>query len=169
MNQRSFSIWTAAALAAGTLIWALAGLALGEREKVIFAADFETARDTVGWQGWGQLELRDESPPGGGAQALWVSGGCFAPHAGRPLEPVKQDRRLILRAMARSVAGGLVELDILRGDIIYLPINSEEWQLHESKDTLFCAAGETPRLAMVGGGIVSGGILVDRVEVVQVP
>ena len=42
---------------------------------VIYFNSFESPQDTIGWQGYGAREFRNDVPPSGGNQSLYISGG----------------------------------------------------------------------------------------------
>jgi len=163
LRRPGFVIASLALLTA--LIWTI-GAAKASHGRVIYSTSFEAPRDTVGWCALGLLELVGERPPGGGRQTLSVSGGCLIPHASHTIPATRENRRLVLRALAKFVRGGSVELGVEGHPSIYVPVSLKEWQ---SEDTLFCPAGVAPRIRIMGGGIIQGGILVERIEVVQVP
>ena len=139
---------------------------------VIYFNSFESPQDTIGWQGYGAREFRNDVPPSGGNQSLYISGGCIVSHAWIELGPFEEDGFFQLRCWGKDLAIGggiwLEEEGDYPRDQIGMVINQKEWKYYESAETLFCLAGKKIILSMGAGGIASSAMLVDKVEIVNV-
>lgn len=145
-----------------------------EHDGIIYLNSFESPADTAGWWGYGMIAFRDDVPPEGGNQSLFVAGGCIIPHAQVDLAPLEDDGYLLLRCWGKNLAiGGGASLEWFDEEheqykSIHIGISDSVWTTYESKDTLFCPAGKSLRLHLHAGGIVSSAILVDLVEIIKV-
>ncbi len=145
--------------------------AKGTAEQVVYSNDFESPADTVGWVGYGSMQLRDDVPPGGGRYSLFVSGGCIGPHASFRIMKASGDSRFILRFWGkRLINGGGVGLGFSESPTggIGVSVADSTWTHYESQDILYCPADSSLWLTMVSGGFIPGAMLVDNIEVVQV-
>lgn len=171
MDLRGVSIAIACALV-GPGCDFLAGLDDFAQRLPIYFNSFESPQDTSGWQGFGARELRNDAPPGGGNQSLFVSGGCIVPHALVEFRSPSQETCLRLRCWGKKLlGGGEVSLFIkgaLPGKGISLSIGDSLWNSYQSADSLICPANQTLQLEMMSGGIIAGAMLVDMVEVVPI-
>lgn len=168
MRYQSFSAGSATVVLSGLLVWAACGPAASAQERIVYSATFDSPRDTVGWVAYGMLRVGPESPFSR-RHALWVSGTCLAPHAYHELPASPLDRKLVLRAVARNVRGGSLWMGAGREYGAFISVVEDEWHAYESSDTLFCPAGAIPFVEISAGGIMEGGMFVERVEVVRVP
>jgi len=147
--------------------------ALEEQRDYIYFNSFESPADTAGWRGYGGVSFREDAPPGGGKQSLYVSGGCIAPHFYKYLPPLEHDAHLILRCAGKDLAiGGYVSLIWIDEDDrwhnIGIGVKDTTWTTYTSKDTLFCPAGQPLQLELDAGGLKPSAMLVDLVEIQQV-
>ena len=136
----------------------------------VYTNSFESPLDTVGWNAWGWIELRSDTPLNGGAQSLFVSGGCIYPHAKYELEPLLEDSYLTIRCWGKTFGSGMVRLESqgLSGEFVSVQITDSAWTFYESSDTLFCPANQSVSLYLASGGIAADSMLVDMIEVVRV-
>jgi len=139
-------------------------------DNILYANSFESGADTVGLSGYCFVGLEEDTPVGGGEYALSVSCGCFAPHTVLEVGPFEEDQQLIISCWGKGFdMGGSVSLRNSE-DIVYIPISGQDsvWQFFESADNLSYTAGETLILEFSAGGIASGIIYVDMLEVRKV-
>jgi photosystem II stability/assembly factor-like uncharacterized protein len=137
--------------------------------QVIYSNSFESTQDTVGWSGY--MEFRDDTPPDGGNQSVYISGGCIWPHAWIELGPFDYDGFYKVRCWGKNLGiGGSVSINDVEGfsPEVSVFINESEWTFYESIDTLFCPAGKRIVLSLGAGGIVWSAMLIDKVEVINV-
>lgn len=145
--------------------------AKGTREQVVYSNGFESPADTVGWAGYGTMQLRDDVPPGGGKHSLFVSGGCIVPHASFRILKASRDSRFVLRFWGKKlINGGGVGLGFSESPAGGIGVNVADsvWTYYESQDIFYCPADSSVWLTLISGGFVPGAILVDNIEVVQV-
>jgi hypothetical protein len=139
-------------------------------DNVLYANSFENEADTVGLSGYCFVSLEEDTPVGGGAYSLFVSCGCIAPHATLEIGPFEEDQQLIISCWGKGAdMGGSVSLRNSK-DVINISISGQDsvWQFFESVGTLSYTAGETVTLEFSAGGIASGIIYVDMLEVRKV-
>ena len=138
----------------------------------IYFNSFESAEDTVGWQGYGDREFRLDAPAGGGTQSLFVSGGCIAPHAWVEFTAPEKETRLRLKCWGKMLVNrgsvGLFFKDSLFHRGISISVTDSLWRPYQSTDSLVCPANTALRLEMMSGGIIPGAMLVDVVEVTPI-
>jgi hypothetical protein len=135
----------------------------------IYFSSFESPEDTVGWRGG--LEFRNEAPPNGGQQSVFISGGCVFPHAYIELNGIEKDSRLLLRCWGRDLRiGGSVTLQVVDDwyKTIHVLVADSTWKSYQSSDTLFWPANHRLRLSMSSGGFAASAMLVDQIEVIGV-
>ena len=146
------------------------------RFGTIYFNSFESNADTTGWWGYGDFGFYDSAPQDGEDRSLYISGGCIWPHAVLDLEPLNEDRLLILRCWASPVYGGQVEQSgiislIVSGDFsdsIEISITESSWAAYQPSDTLFCPANHSLSLNLSCGGFVPGSMLVDLLEIIRI-
>jgi len=144
---------------------------LEKNEAVIYSSSFEMESDTIGWRGNCWIDLVNEAPEGGGHQSLSVSCGCIIPHAQLKLGASDEDKNLIISCWAKGYGlGRSVGLSTLGEDFfsVGFSVPDTTWQYYQSVDTLFCPAGEQPVIHLSAGGIASGTVYVDLLEVREV-
>jgi hypothetical protein len=132
---------------------------------------FESPQDLVGWRGIGEMQLRNEVPPGGGRKSVFISGGCVIPHAEIEFRGLDQDSYLLLRCWGKNLAlGGSVMLQVAddMSKAIYIGLVDTTWKFHQAADTLFLPAHHKLKLSMSSGGFVASVMLVDQIEVIMV-
>jgi len=79
--------------------------------EYFYLNSFESKIDTINWQGYGEIEFRNDAPFNGGEQSLYVSGGCIVPHASLKLNNINKNSCLTIHCWAKNPAnGGTVEL-----------------------------------------------------------
>jgi hypothetical protein len=137
----------------------------------IYFNSFELSTDTVGWRGYGGLQIVRDAPPRGGSLSARVSGGCIVPHAYADIAGPPEDSYIVLRCWGRNLAlGGGVRLTLTRNPVksIGVSITDSVWTSYISADTLFCPAGDSLHIEMTSGGIVASAMLVDLLEIRKV-
>ena len=132
---------------------------------------FESPQDTVGWRGYGMMQILDEPSPGGDRHSVRISGGCFVPHASIDIAGPSEDSRLLLRCWGRNLANGgglglMRTRDLNQG--VHVFVSDTTWAAYQSRDTLFVPAGDSLHIEMSAGGIIYSAMLVDQLEVVEV-
>jgi len=147
-----------------------------DRHGTIYFNSFESDADTTGWQGYAAYGFYNSAPPDGGNRSLFISGGCIMPHAVVDLEPLDEDRFLMLKCWASPIYGG----QVINGGYISLIVSGEHsgsidievtestWTAYQPTDTLFCPANQSLYLNLSCGGFIPGSMLVDLLEVVRV-
>lgn len=139
----------------------------------LYFNSFESMADTVGWRGFGALQLRDEAPAEGGLQSALVSGGCPYPHSAFEFT-VARESRLVLRAWGKNlgigggIGGGITLESTEAGRQVSLFVSEPEWTRYQSQDTLQVHRGQRLRLTMNAGGFAASAMLVDLLEIKEV-
>ena len=138
--------------------------------NVVYSNSFESARDTLGWRGYGMIGFRNDPSPGGGKQSLYVSGGCFVPHAVFKIQPQLENGYYVLQGWGKNLDnGGFVELHIADSvKSISFDVSDKEWKFYQSADTLYSPANLQFKLNMISGGLVSSSMLIDQIQVKRV-
>ena len=136
----------------------------------IYQNSFESTSDTLGWSGYGIIVFSNDPSPGGGKQSLYVSGGCFVPHAEFKIQPQSENGCFVLQGWGKNLdKGGFVELYIADSvKSISFDVSDKEWKFYQSADTLYCPANLQFKLSMISGGLVSSSMLVDQIRVKRV-
>jgi len=138
------------------------------QDSVLFFTSFESETDTSGWQGVSTSQFRTDAPLNGGAQSLFISGGCVIPHASYAISALENDSYLILRCWGKNLGiGGSVTLGLASQwpEGLHITIEDSVWTEYTSSDTLFCPKGEGLLLALFAGGIVPSAMEVDLIEI----
>jgi hypothetical protein len=141
------------------------------QEEFIYSNSFETSEDTIGWKGYGDFSFFSESCPYGGSQSLLVSGGCYSPHAYFILPPLTESSDIILRFWSKCLYGSSrVNLYVLNGSypLYGIEISFSDTLWNQYSDTLFYQSDYDFQLELSSGGIVPGGMLIDKIEIVKV-
>ncbi len=135
----------------------------------IYFNSFESAMDTIGWQGYGSYNFFADAPPVGGTQSLNIFGGCIMPHAFVIFQNKSSSQYVKLHCWGKQIGiGGYVSLSKLNSlsQSIFCNITDTIWTYYESADSIYCSANDTLCLYfMGGGGRVKGAILIDMIEV----
>jgi len=140
---------------------------------VVYSNSFESAADTAGWKLQCEFSLRQDVPPGGGRQSVYVSGGCFYPHSQLDLSGFTDSHQLALTCWGKSIPGGVVSLKVIPGSegvpsSVSMPIHDSVWTYHRSFQTVTTYPGCRLRLEMNSGGIAEGGMFIDRIEIIKI-
>ncbi|MCL5029493.1 MAG: T9SS type A sorting domain-containing protein [Bacteroidetes bacterium] len=138
---------------------------------IIYSNSFESPQDTIGWSGYGMINFNSDVPPDGGNQSLYISGGCFVPHAQIELGPFYKDGYYILQCWGKDLQiGGAVSINVMDSisNQVNVVVNNKEWTHYESAETLFCSSGNKIVLSIIAGGFIPSAILVDLIEIVKV-
>ena len=135
---------------------------------ILYSNSFESSADTIGWQGSACfVELIEDANMAGEEQSITVSCGCIGPYFYYEIDAVEEDSYAVISCEGKaSGMGGSLSLHSPEG-MINIPISGQNstWQHYESTDTLFCAAGESFKVYLSAGGIKSGEIIIDHLEV----
>jgi hypothetical protein len=137
--------------------------------QIIYSNSFESPLDTIGWMGF--MEFRNEAPPGGGNQSVFISGGCIWPHAWIEIGPFNESSSYIIRCWGKDlqIGGGVsIYVEGEYSNQVNINVNGKEWKYYTSENSLFCPAGKKIIIAMGAGGIVASAILIDEIELVKV-
>lgn len=137
----------------------------------IYFSSFESSQDTVGWRGG--MQFRNEAPPGGGRQSIFISGGCIHPHAYIEFNGIDQDSHLLLHCWGKNLAiGGIVELQVAddRSETIgiVVVVTDTTWKLYQAVDTLYWPDNHRLKLSLSSGGLKPSAMLIDQIEVIKV-
>ncbi len=141
------------------------------KDDVWYFNSFETSKDLEGWKGLSPKLFRHDVPPGGGKQAILISGGCVVPHASYELTAPSENSRLHIRCWAKLLAtGGIISLTNVadRNEAVSISVTDTVWTKLQSEQALNCRPGEKIRIELMSGGFVAGGMLVDNIEVIVV-
>ncbi len=132
----------------------------------IYYSSFEKKSDLTGWEG--MYELQRNSPPSGGLQSIYISGGCLIPHAYLELGPFDEDLNLSIECWGKNLDnGGSVTLATEDyNSAIFLSIEDESWKYYKTDSTLFCPAGKKLQISLSSGGLISSSMLIDMVKIV---
>jgi len=146
-------------------------LSPGDIGLAAYRNTFETASDTAGWHGYGYVEFRADTPKRASRKSLYVSGGCIVPHFVLELRPLQDDCYLKICVWGKLVDnGGGVSLQLGEspGDTgSEFSVVHSDWTYYLSRQWLHCPAGAAPKLVIISGGFVAGGILVDDLEIIK--
>ncbi len=137
--------------------------------QVIYSNSFESPEDTSGWMGY--LEFRNDAPPDGGYQSVYISGGCIWPHAWIELGPSDNSGYYVIRCWGKDlqIGGGVsIYVEGEYSNQVNITVNEKKWKYYTSENTLFCPAGKKIILASGSGGIIPSAMLIDKIEVVKV-
>jgi len=131
---------------------------------------FESSSDTAGWYGISVDDIVDEAPIVGGKYSLEVSGGCVSPHAYYRFAPITEDCSLVLKCWGKNLSnGGSISLYTENhSGSIHISVSESLWTNYICEDTLHCIAGNTLRLELNSGGIISSAMLIDQIEITEV-
>ncbi|MCI0696164.1 hypothetical protein L0337_29700 [candidate division KSB1 bacterium] len=137
----------------------------------IYFNSFESPQDTVGWRGG--MQFRNEAPPSGGRQSIFISGGCVVPHAYIEFDGIDKGSHLLLRCWGKNLAiGGIVELQVAddrsRTIGIGVAVAATTWKFYQSADTLYWPANHRLKLSLSSGGLKPSAMLVDQIDVIKV-
>ncbi len=145
-----------------------------EYPYIFYFNSFESPRDTVGWHGYATIRRDEDAPPNGGKYSLYVSGGCFVPHAVFEFPALSRDAHIVLQAWGKNLGiGGGISIgyyisDDYRGEYVSIFVDDPQWRLYEAPDTLFVPARTKWSLSIGAGGIAPSAILVDEIKVIRV-
>ena len=134
----------------------------------IYFNSFESAADTVGWQGHGSIFLDDRAAPGGGKCSLKVSGGCIIPHARYYLGKMEQDGYLTLNFWGRNLElGGAVSLEVYGDSVIekVVSVSDTLWKFYSLADPVYTNQNSDVYISVNSGGIVYSAVLIDVLRV----
>jgi len=139
--------------------------------NAIYSHSFESPADTIGWSGYGSLELYPSAPGGGGSWSVRVSGGCVVPHAQTRIRIQSDVGQVVLQCWGKNLAlGGGVQLYKISDQSVRISVQITDtvWTQSRSTETLTCSANDTLVLEMVSGGIIYSAMLIDKLEILKV-
>jgi hypothetical protein len=142
----------------------------GNSGQQVYFNSFESESSTAGWIGYA-FSFKDDAPEKGGKKSLCISGGCILPHAEFEISPQPFDCHLVLTCWGKCLDnGGGVSLYVNQKGYggTNISISEKKWAFYTSPDILFCPANTSMTLSMMAGGIVSGSILVDMIEIKKI-
>jgi hypothetical protein len=144
--------------------------------EIWYSNSFESQGDTAGWTGYGSMSFQSDVPPHGGNQSVYLSGGCIIPHATLILEGFHQSTRLLLTCWGKTRLGGVISLSQVTDSGSFpqsgrteIEIHDTVWTYYQSPDTITCQPEHRLKLEMNSGGIVAGGMLIDRIAIIKLP
>lgn len=143
-----------------------------DNSSVVYFNSFESARDTLGWEGiTEQMFVRDPAPTGGD-WSLHIGGGCIQPTAHIVLPPhgcAGSYRLSFWGKLDDSVQRGVIILAVEAGgeqrEEMALVVDSEQWAFYRSKRPLHRSANQELRLEIMIGGIVPASMSIDCIKV----
>jgi hypothetical protein len=140
------------------------------QSETIYFNSFETAADTLGWQGISTKMFTDEPAPGLGQKSLLISGGCIQPAASLLLasSPTSGENHLSCWGKKGAV-GGAIQLSVYSDrevtSQLRLHIDSDDWKFYEVTGKLDCPSSSILKLEMWVGGIIFNSMYVDGLKV----
>ena len=133
---------------------------------ILYSNSFENAADTTGWAGYCGVYFTENTPQNGGNRSVAISCGCIAPYVNFEIGPFDEDNLVVISCMARGFdLGGNLSLTYEDNVIGFAVPSDSTWQYFESVDTLFVPENELIKLGIFAGGLASGLIEVDLLEV----
>jgi hypothetical protein len=137
---------------------------------IVYFNSFESAADTLGWEGiTGEMFVGDPAP-GGGERSLHISGDCIQPTAHIVFPPDGSDRGYILGFWGKlddaRQTGTLilaVKGDDGQREERALTVDGDQWTFYRSEKPLYTSADEALRLEIMIGGIVSASMSIDHI------
>ena len=136
--------------------------------KILYENSFEKDSDTIGWKGYCFTQFVDEGAPGCGDRSIGISCGCIAPYTNFKIGPFDDSYDVVISVWAKSSGnGGGIGLKSSAGEIeIWVdPQETQNWKHFNSKDTLHCPANEEIRFFLFAGGLITGAIQIDKLQV----
>ncbi|MCB0296083.1 MAG: hypothetical protein KDG51_12790 [Calditrichaeota bacterium] len=145
----------------------------GKAGSTVLFNSFESARDTTNWYWTGTHSFSSDVPPGGGGQALEVSGGNIFPIGTFITQPLRYGGYFTLQCWGKIRGnGGYVELATISdhevSDAIQAEIIEPQWQFVRASDTLYCPPNKSLMLTLQAGMVRDGQILVDLIEIKKI-
>lgn len=136
----------------------------------IYFNSFEQSTDTIGWEGIGLGNIKEDAPESGGKYSLFVSGGCIIPHVVYKFATVQEECYVVLKCWGKNLSnGGGINLHAVNGSGgLSISISDTNWTSYVSKDTLLSPADGILELNLIAGGIFGSSMLVDLIEIVKV-
>lgn len=131
-----------------------------------YFTSFESSSDTAGWYGISSENRVEDAPSVGGRYSVEISGGCVIPHAYYSFLPLTEDCNFVLKCWGKNLSnGGSVSLITENySGAIHISVSESSWTSYQSEDTLHCLSGDTLRLQLISGGLISSTMLVDQIE-----
>jgi len=139
-----------------------------ESEDQIYFNSFESAADTLGWNGNGSFVVENSAAPGGGKRSLKVAGGCIIPHARYYLGKMDQDGYLTLKLWGRNLElGGFVALEVHgdRSSETGVSISDTAWKSYTLPEPVYVTQNSDVYIILNSGGIVYSAMLIDLIRV----
>lgn len=145
----------------------------GKAGNTVLYNSFESAHDTTNWYWTGTHRFSSDVPPGGGGQALEVSGGNIFPIGTFITQPLRYGGYFTLQCWGKIRGnGGYVELATISdhevSDAIQAEIIEPQWQFVRASDTLYCPPNQSLMLTLQAGMVRDGQILVDMIEIKKI-
>lgn len=140
--------------------------------ELIYSCSFESAADTIGWQGISPEMFVDDPAPNCGNQSLYIGGGCIMPTAMIILDATASSGKYRLTFWGKKgEEGGNVKLVVVHEQEyiseIEIHIDSEEWKFYQIEKNLVSQPNSQLLLEFWVGGIVFNSMFVDGIKVEQ--
>jgi hypothetical protein len=140
--------------------------------SVYYYNSFESATDTLRWNGVSVGMFVDDPAPNSGNRSLQIGGGCIQPTAWITLPETKEEGRFKLSCWGKvdqpSQSGGV--LLYVDGEMYYSPvaeirIKDRDWTYYESDTCISCPKVKRLRVELMIGGIIFASMHVDGLSV----
>lgn len=141
---------------------------------IVYMNSFESAQDTVGWQGIFQYMFVNDPAPNCGSKSLKISGGCIYPSASINFDSSLAGHSYRLNCWGKvGKDGGTIFLTTndslsFSPPSIYIFITDSVWTHYVSDKILYCPENETLRLGIFSGGDNPAHIFVDWIAIEQI-
>jgi len=147
----------------------------GPAQNTLYLNSFESAEDTTGWRGITDKMFVPDPAPGAGARSLCIGGGCIQPAAYIDLLAQSGPGDYVVSfwgKVPQMTRPGRIVLRIAReggeGKVMELPVGSQEWTFHKSRESLRCAENCALRLELWIGGFAPAHMFVDCIKIERV-
>lgn len=143
-------------------------------ESNYFYSSFESAADTLGWQGLSKSMFVNDPAPQGGKSSLHIGGGCPQPAAVYELPAVPEGKYRLSFWGKMGQPSQSAQVYLYYGDRevqtqkIELQVSGEEWKSYVSTADLNVPANTKLKLEIWVGGIILADVYIDMLKVEKV-
>ncbi len=140
---------------------------------IVYMNSFESAIDTIGWQGLYQYMIVDDAAPNCGNKSLKIGGGCIFPTATIDFDSTLSGHSYKLSCWGKVGKNGgklfLTTSDDESFSPAFTTINVTDtvWTHYVTDTSFYCAANKRLRLGIFSGGDNPSHIYVDGIAIVQ--
>ena len=141
---------------------------------IVYMNSFESAQDTVGWQGIFQYMFVNDPAPNCGSKSLKIGGGCIFPTASIDFDSTLSEHSYKISCWAKvGENGGMIFLTTddeksFSPAMKIIEITDTVWTHYETDSTFYCPANKKLRLGIFSGGYIPGHIYVDLLSIIQI-